>query len=294
MFETDQNQFFESALFESLGEQHTVLSIHFITGGCINNTLKLETNKGVFFIKWNESHDQESDMFEKEAEGLNLLRSSNAIKVPEVLGKGKIGTKNYLLLEFIPKQAPCKDFWQDFGTSMAHLHQTTHQYYGLCYTNYIGRLPQKNDWQDQWIDFFIENRLEVQLGLAIYNRYIDQDFAKRFRQLYAQLPGLLTNEPPSLLHGDLWSGNFIVGTAGKACILDPAVYYGNREIELAFTQLFGGYDQAFYHSYFEQWPVEPEFQDRAEIYNLYPLLVHVNLFGSSYLSGVDRTLRRFI
>lgn len=291
MFETNHDQFFESALFQTFGKPVKVTSYQFITGGCINNSLCLDTDSGKYFLKWNE--DETNDMFEKEVKGLEELRSSEAIRIPEVFGTDSISGKNYILMEFLDKSAPKSNFWVDFGHSLAEMHRHEKSEYGLDHKNYIGRLPQKNKWNKNWIDFFIENRLEVQLGLAIYNHHIDAEFAKKFRILYPQLPGLLSDEPPSLLHGDLWSGNFLIGPDGKAAIMDPAVYYGNREIEIAFTQLFGGYDVQFYQSYFESFPVAPGFEERAEIYNLYPLLVHVNLFGTSYLSGVERVMRKY-
>lgn len=291
MFTTDYTQFFESVLFQTFGKQLPVKSYQFVTGGCINNSVRIETTEGYYFLKWNENED--NDMFEKEAQGLELLRAANAIKIPEVLATHSLSGKNYIILEYIEKAPPKSIFWEDFGRSLALLHRNQSEKYGLDHSNYIGRLPQKNSWFDNWLDFFIENRLEVQLGLAIYNGYVSKEFARKFRILYAQLPGILSTEPASLLHGDLWSGNFLVGSDGKAAIMDPAVYYGNREIEIAFTKLFGGFDIQFYQSYFEAYPVEPGFDERAEIYNLYPLLVHVNLFGTSYLSGVERVLRKY-
>lgn len=291
MFNTNENQFFESALFQSLGTQLEVRSMQFVSGGNINNTVKLVTDQGPFFLKWNEDQDSD-DLFEKEERGLSLLRHANDLATPQVLGRGKVGLKNYLLQEFIEKNAPKSTFWEDFGHGLATQHQKTMDQFGLNHDNHIGKLPQKNEPRDNWIDFFIENRLEVQLGLAIYNRYIDQSFAKKFRTVYPQLPGMLPDEPPALLHGDLWSGNFMVGPEGNPYIFDPAVYYGHREIELAFTRLFGGFDPQFYHSYHEAFPLEPGFEERVDIYNLYPLLVHVNLFGTSYLSGVERTIHR--
>lgn len=290
MFKTNENQFFESAIFQCLGENHQILSTQFVSGGCINNTVKLETDKATFFIKWNENADD--DLFEKEERGLKLLHRSGTLATPKVLGRGRADMKNFLLQEYVQRSAPCSDFWEIFGKGLASMHQNTSDKYGLDHDNHIGRLPQKNEYRDNWIDFFIDNRLEVQLGLALYNDHIDQAFAKKFRKIYAQLPGLLPDEPASLLHGDLWSGNFMVGTDGKPFIYDPAVYYGHREMELAFTRLFGGFDAEFYRSYQEVYPLEPGFEERIDIYNLYPLLVHVNLFGTSYLAGVERTINR--
>tara|TARA_Y100001980_G_scaffold46067_2_gene28219 strand:+ start:6342 stop:7217 length:876 start_codon:yes stop_codon:yes gene_type:complete len=288
----ENSGFFESALFQSLGQKVLVQSSRFVSGGCINNTLKLETDQGPFFLKWNDDTDE--DMFDKEAQGLQLLAAQNVVNLPTVLGRGKADGKNFLLLSFIQKNPPAPDFWQVFGHSLAHLHKVSSPRFGLSHNNYIGRLPQSNEERDNWIDFFIEKRLEVQLGLAIYNGLVDKDFAKKFRLIYAQLPGLLPDEPSALLHGDLWSGNFMVGDKGLPYIYDPAIYFGHREMELAFTRLFGGFDRTFYQSYHDIFPLEPGFEQRIDIYNLYPLLVHVNLFGSSYLSGINQTLRRFI
>lgn len=290
MFKTNENQFYESALFQAFGVSHRVRSVHFVSGGCINNTVKLETERGIYFLKWNENADD--DLFEKEEKGLKLLADTNTLNTPTVLGRGRADMKNFLIQEFIQRNAPAANYWQVFGAGLADLHQHTQEKYGLEHDNHIGRLPQKNLWKDNWIDFFIENRLEVQLGMAIYNEHVDTSFARKFRQLYAQLPGIFPAEPASLLHGDLWSGNFMVGPAGKPYIYDPAVYYGNREAEISFTRLFGGFDRVFYQSYHEAFPLEPGFEERIEVYNLYPLLVHVNLFGTSYLSGVQQTVNR--
>jgi len=291
MFAEDPKAFFESVLFQSLGKDTEVFSYRMITGGCINNAQRVETSRGTFLLKWNENAEQ--DMFETEKKGLQILGSVNEIRIPEVISTGTADGKHFILMEFIEKSIPNKTFWSDFGTQLASLHKHTSNKYGLDHNNYIGKLPQKNNFKDNWVDFFIENRLEVQLGLGIYNGLVTNSFAKQFRNLYPQLPGLLSDQPASLLHGDLWSGNFMTGDQGEPVILDPAVYYGNREIEIAFTQLFGGFDREFYDSYFESFPVDESFQERAEIYNLYPLLVHVNLFGKSYLSSVERVIRKY-
>ncbi|MEL6560527.1 MAG: fructosamine kinase family protein [Bacteroidota bacterium] len=288
-------EFINAILFRTFGKDSAVKSYKSVGGGCINNGLVVvcdERDTPVkYFIKWNE--DQIEDLFEKEALGLSILGARSNFTIPTVLGHGSYGTRNFLILEYIESGHANQDFWTSFGEQLADMHRVSHQQYGLDHPNYIGKLPQANHEQSNWIDFFISNRLEPQLGMAVYHNRISSAFAKKFKYLYSQLPGILTNEPPALLHGDLWSGNFMVNHNGRACLIDPAVYYGHREIEIAFTQLFGGFDNRFYQSYQESYPLEPDFSTRAEIYNLYPLLVHVNLFGESYLSGIERAIRKY-
>ncbi|MEQ9301058.1 MAG: fructosamine kinase family protein [Cyclobacteriaceae bacterium] len=284
--------FFEQVLFRVFGLESIIKEYQFISGGCINNAVRLDTKNGDFFLKWNESTPEE--MFEKEAMGLELLRQSNKIAVPEPIAFGTCQGKSYLLMEYLPTHRQCADYWTLFGRQLAGLHGMSSDTFGLEYSNYIGKLPQRNTECDDWVEFFIEHRLEVQLGLAMYNGHIDSAYAKRFRRLYDVLPGELPEEAPALLHGDLWSGNMMPGHEGLPTIFDPAVYYGSREMELAFTRLFGGFDQSFYTAYHEAFPLSQGFTDRVDLYNLYPLLVHVNLFGGSYLSGIDRTLRRYL
>lgn len=287
----DQFAFFESVLFECFGYGMAVDGFDFVHGGCINNAVKLETEKGAFFLKWNEN--TADDMFDKEARGLGLLKENSAVTIPEVLGVGQIGDKSYLLVEYINGYGSASDYWEDFAKKLADMHRTTAPYYGLDFDNYIGRLPQSNDQYENWIDFFIERRLEVQVTLALYNDLIDKKLVDRFRAFYKKLPDLLPVDQPALIHGDLWAGNVIADADGKVSLIDPAVYYANREIELAFTQMFGGFAKTFYDTYFEAFPVEPGFDERVSIYNLYPLMVHVNLFGTSYLSGVKSVLKRY-
>lgn len=289
--ETNYTYFFERVLFESVGLEVTVKSVEFLAGGSINTAAKLMTEQGAFFIKWNEVG--KIDMFESEVRGLELLRQTNCIHVPQAIATGQKEEKAYILLEYIDSAIAKPKFWEHFGFSLAQLHKNSYPSFGLSHNNYIGSLPQNNELMDDGIQFFIEKRLRVQAGLAFYNHYISEDLHKQFQRLYQQLPNLLPNEKPALLHGDLWSGNYVIGKNGLATLIDPAVYYGNREAEIAFTRLFGGFEPRFYEAYQEAFPLEKGFEDRVEIYNLYPLLVHVNLFGSGYLGGVERTLRKF-
>ncbi len=262
------------------------------SGGCINNAIHLNTSEGHYFLKWNDNIPD--DMFAREADGLDLLQRSGQVKIPATLGHGKIGNKNFILLEYIHPGTPSKHYWDELGHSLAQLHcDNTANKYGLEYDNYIGKLPQKNGFCDTWIEFFIQNRLEKQLKLALEQKEVDMHFARRYRKFYDRLPSLLPNNPPALLHGDLWSGNVMVDSDGRACLFDPAIYYGHREIELAFTRMFGGFGSGFYTAYQESYPLDPGFEERIDIYNMYPSMVHVNLFGGSYLSGVERVLRKY-
>lgn len=289
---SEQLQLFESALFESTGIPQNIESFEFISGGCINNAVKVVTKQGLYFVKWNVQSLE--GMFEAEAKGLALLRSKEEIFIPEVYGWGKHGENAYLLLEFIQSASPRANFWEDFGASLARLHRHSQAHFGLSFNNYIGPLEQQNDYSEDGIHFFIEKRLKPQAGLALYEHKISQSLYDKFIRLFEKLPKLLPQEPPALLHGDLWSGNFMVNQQGAPALIDPAVYYGYREAELAFTRLFGGFQEEFYQAYHREFPLEPNFQERLDIYNLYPLLVHVNLFGSGYLSGVTRTLNKYL
>ncbi|MDH5610746.1 MAG: fructosamine kinase family protein, partial [Cyclobacteriaceae bacterium] len=225
--------------------------------------------------------------------GLGILDKS-PLSTPMVIGSGSENDVAYLLLEWIEPYERSKTYWENFGQYLALQHRITSSHYGLDHPNHIGRLSQINDRTEDWVQFFIDCRLAPQLQLAYQNQLIDTQFLSKFRRLYPQLPHLIFADTPSLLHGDLWSGNCMAGGGGKPYIFDPAVYFGHREMELAFTLLFGGFDPLFYQSYAAEWPLENGFDERAEIYHLYPLLVHANLFGASYLSGIYQILKKYI
>ena len=280
MLDFSGNKFFEEVFEEAFGKSLKVKSSEIKSGGCINNALKLKTTEGDFFLKWQSGIPE--DMFQQEAKGLRLLERTGIIKIPEVIAYGKLEGKHYLLMENIESGPPANDYWESFGTALAEMHRNNStRKYGLDHDNYIGKLPQPNDFKADWKDFFVHNRLDYQLKLAIKNRMVSNSFIDRYRKFYELLPDLLPTDQPALLHGDMWSGNVMVGSNGKVCLIDPAVYYGHREIELAFTQMFGGFDYKFYESYQDAYPLERGFEERVSIYNIYPHMVHVNLFGQS-------------
>jgi len=263
-----------------------------IGGGCINEACFLKSHSGNYFIKYNSASAFPS-MFEKEARGLKTLADTNAIDVPEVIGYAESGNYTYLLLRYIEKGSPGNHFWNEFGTKLADLHQNTSEHFGLDYDNYIGSLAQSNKKYPDFFSFFISQRLEPQLKEARNKGAFNQSDTRYFDSLFNSLHNIIPDAKPALIHGDLWSGNFMVSATGSPYLFDPAVYYGHREADIAMTQLFGGFQPEFYHAYNRAWPMEKDWQKRMDIFNLYPLLVHVNLFGGSYAGQVLRIIRQF-
>lgn len=280
--------FFEQAFEQSWGKPIKVKSYRALSGGSINQAVALYTEEGDFFLKYN--YQAPADMFAKEAQGLELLRKTNTIALPQVLGVGQ----DFLLLELIDSQQRNPHFWAGFGCSLAALHQHSAPQFGLNYDNYIGKLPQANQPTEDGIEFFVEQRLKPQAQLAYDNGLLDYGLIQQLEKLYVQLPNLLPHEAPALLHGDLWSGNVMSNAQGAVTLIDPAVYYGLREAELAFTEMFGRFDTAFYEAYHQAFALELGYSQRVDVYNLYPTLVHVNLFGQGYVGAVKEVLRRFV
>ncbi|RYF57763.1 MAG: ketosamine-3-kinase [Cytophagaceae bacterium] len=279
-----------------MGQSVEVIEMQFISGGNINTSAQVFSSEGVFFVKWNQlepATDGQPDLFAAEARGLDLLRQTDALHIPNVIGYGRQLEKSYLILDYVDPGTPDKAYWETLGHSLAVLHSHTQPTFGLNFANYIGTLPQTNTLTANGYDFFFEHRLLPQAGLALYKGLLTKSTYDALFRLRERLPDLLPNERPALLHGDLWSGNVLVTEDGQPALIDPAVYYGFREAELAFTKLFAGFDDRFYDAYHETFPLQDGFSERIAIYNLYPLLVHVNLFGSGYVSGVERVLKQF-
>lgn len=277
---------------QSLGTD--IQSSQGVSGGSINQAAKVTLSDSTnCFLKWNTSADPA--MFEVEEKGLQLLQSAGtALRIPEVLLTGKtVDGTGFLLQEFITEGSSHPDSAQQFGQALAALHKQHEQQYGLDHNNFIGRLPQSNSWHSSWTDFFISERMKPQLKLAKDAGKLGSKTISNFESMYTELPDIFPDEPPSLLHGDLWGGNYFFDNHGQPTIYDPAVYYGHREIELAFTHLFGGFPGSFYSAYEDSYPLSSGFSTRKDIYNLYPLLVHTNLFGGSYARQVKGIVKQF-
>lgn len=250
-----------------------------ISGGSINQAYRLSDGQQDYFLKLNAA--SQLAMFEAEAAGLQAMHKTQTLRVPQPLGSGIIGEQSYLVLEWIPLGPGDPQSWRVMGQQLAAMHRhTSAQGWGWPQNNTIGSTPQLNDWMADWPQFYAKQRLGYQLQLA-------QRRGGHFAQaadLVAKIPQLLAEHQPlpALVHGDLWSGNAAFSRSGQPIIFDPAVYFGDREVDIAMTQLFGGFPTAFYQGYQETWPLEQGYEQRQVLYNLYHILNHFNLFGGSY------------
>ncbi|MCC6385258.1 MAG: fructosamine kinase family protein [Bacteroidia bacterium] len=274
------------------GRKTEVTAVKRVGGGSINDTWQLKTTSGNFFLKLNDAVSYPG-MFELESKGLKQLMETEAIEIPAVIGCGIAGNQSYLLLQWIESTKRRSDFYEDFGNRLAALHRISNVQFGLDYDNYIGSLKQQNKWHDTFIEFFIIQRLEAMLKPAIDNQRLPVMAHKPFEKLYSVLAEIIPSERPALLHGDLWSGNYMTGSTGSVCVFDPAIYFGHREADLAMTLLFGGFNSAFYEYYHAVFPLEKGWRERTDILNLYPLLVHTRLFGGGYAEQVLQIVRKF-
>ncbi len=262
------------------------------SGGCINKGGTINTSAGVFFVKWNNKR-RFPGMFEAEKKGLKLLYDTDAIRIPKAIIVGESGDLMYIVMENIKVNARKPDYWTMLGVKLAKLHSHKAKKFGLDQDNFIGSLAQSNRTHTDWVEFFITERLAKQIEIALNKGAISSTTVKQFDQLYTRFENFFPKESPVLIHGDLWSGNLITDDLGEPCLIDPAVYYAHREIELSMTKLFGGFDTEFYRSYHEVMPLESGFEERVEVYNLYPLMVHVNLFGGHFLQEAEFILKRY-
>jgi len=263
-----------------------------IGGGCINTAVRLLDGERTYFVKLNQA--SKLSMFAAEMEGLHALAESHTLRVPEPLCNGVANGQAYLVMEYIEMARAGRDSNVQAGRQLAEMHRTTQAAFGWHRDNTIGSTPQSNDVCDDWVDFWRDRRLGFQLRLAAQNGY-GGGLQQKGERLLDHLQVLIDHRPqPSLLHGDLWGGNLAYDKAGRPVIFDPAVYYGDREADLAMTELFGGFGNAFYDAYCESWPLDPGYATRKVLYNLYHILNHLNLFGGGYLAQANGMLERLL
>ena len=258
-----------------------------ITGGDINYSARLDIDSGErIFVKWNLRTPE--NMFQTEAQGLKLLASAESgLVIPQV----RLVGNDFLVMEYIEESSYGNAYL--FGSQLAQLHRKSNELFGLDTSNYIGRLPQSNRYHADWLEFFIRERIEPQVKMAINSGKLPSTFHSIFERVFNYTYVIFPDEPPALLHGDLWNGNYTWTSSGDTAIYDPAVYFGHREMDLAMTRLFGGFSEEFYHGYNDIYPLKKGHEERFKLCNLYPILVHANLFGGGYVSQAKNLLRQF-
>jgi fructosamine-3-kinase len=266
-----------------------ILNWQSISGGDISNSYKLQTKNYSVFLK---THSNKA-LLNAEYLGLLEIGKTKTIHTPRILHFGDLEHNSCLALEWIDsKPAHTKDYTK-LGQQLAQLHQCSQEQFGFSISNFIGHLSQSNTYHSNWNDFYIEERLVPQLHLAKNKNLLDEKDFPSASKLKEKCNIYFQNITPSLLHGDLWSGNFFISKIGTPYIFDPSTYYGHSEIDIAMTKLFGGFDASFYKSYHELIPKD-EFTDvRIELYQLYYLLVHLNMFGTSYYTSVKHIIQKY-
>lgn len=279
------NQQVLHTITESLGEN--IQGFSPLSGGDINEVFFLKTTTENYVVKLNHANSFPK-MFEAEANGLQLLAKHSSFVIPEVINIGEVDNLAFLVMSYIPSGQKKVDFSKEFALRLAELHQTSQENFGLAHNNYIGSLHQYNASASNASEFYIQQRLQPQFELAANNGF-------NFPQLeafYERVSSLIPDEKPSLIHGDLWNGNHMVDMHGKPVLIDPAVAFAPREMDLAMMKLFGGYDTSVFEHYHTIFPLEKDWESRVELFQLYYLLVHLNLFGRSYLGAVESIIKK--
>ena len=279
---------------QTLGQ--AVLSVEPVGGGCIANASRVESGGGTYFLKW--AAGTAGETFVAEGEGLVALASHDSrllVPKPISMRNADEAGPGLLLMEWIEEDVKSKTFWENLGRGLAELHRArSGETYGFETDNFIGRLPQRNRLHADWAEFFTNERILPQAEMARLSGRWSLAWDHGLNRLLNRLPSLLPARPnASLVHGDLWTGNVLASRGGRAAVVDPAIYRGHREVDLAMSELFGGFSSAFLEAYNSEWKVDSGYRDRRDVYNLYHLINHLNHFGSSYAGQVTSVLRRF-
>ncbi|MGI8598951.1 MAG: fructosamine kinase family protein [Chitinophagaceae bacterium] len=261
-------------------------------GGCISNCYLVKTHDKKFFCKIN-SATKFPHLFEQEAKGLNLLGTSYKIKTPEIIDIYYEDDYQILLLEWIEEGERTTTFWKKFGSQLAELHSVTKDQFGLNINNYMGSVLQINEQTSDWNIFFIEQRLKPLVKACKQKGLLTAFHEQVFSTLYTQLPPFFKDVRPALVHGDLWNGNFMCNKNEEPVLIDPAAYYGIPAVDLGMTKLFGGFSRSFHEAYQYHSALSKNQDQQNKICNLYPLLIHLLLFGKSYLPQIEETIKDF-
>ena len=277
------------AVVSRLGRE--IANVRPLSGGDIHAAYHVDLSSGdVVFVK--SSPGAPRGMFTEEARGLDWLRDAKALRIPSVVAVAdEEDGPRFLALEYLAPGRPAAHFDETLGRGLAALHRCGAPSFGFSHDNYVGSLPQSNRAHPTWAAFYREERILPLVRRAVDRQKLPASALTSFERLFARMETLVgPAEPPSRLHGDLWGGNLHTDEHGKPCLIDPAAYGGHREIDLAMMQLFGGFGAVVFDAYREAWPLAEGHEDRVPLYQLYPLLVHVNLFGGSYAAQTMRAL----
>ena len=286
-------QAIEAAISKAVGHTFAASNREPVGGGCINSACRLSDGRRTFFVKLNSA--ARLNMFEAEAQGLREIADTNTVRVPLPLCHGLAESQAYLVLEHLPLGGGNTRAQTTLGRLLAQMHRIEQPYFGWHRDNTIGSTPQINTRCDDWVGFYRSERLRRQYELAArngYGRSLQSD-GERLLEVLDNFFGTYSPHP-SLLHGDLWSGNFAVTTDGEPVVFDPASYYGDREADLAMSELFGGFNREFYAAYADEWPLDSAYSVRRTLYNLYHVLNHLNLFGGGYLGQAQSMTGRLL
>ncbi|GGK07803.1 fructosamine kinase [Lentibacillus kapialis] len=284
------NEQIKKALLQA-GDDSNIKTAKHAVGGSINESCFAETDNQKYFIKF---HAEAPDrFFELEARELELIRETNSIAVPEVFTYTDESNSAFIVMEWV-NGAPAADTDRKLGDRIAAMHQTFGKKHGFDDDTFIGALPQTNGLFSSWLEYYRDQRLAAQLKMGIDKGRMTGKRRGRMETLLEDLGKWIPDDAaPSYLHGDLWGGNWLAGPGGEPYVIDPSFLYGDRHFELAFTEVFGGYSSDFYRAYQERFPLSPDYDDIKPLYQLYYLLVHLNMFGEAYGRSVDTILKRY-
>jgi protein-ribulosamine 3-kinase len=264
-----------------------------IKGGDINDAFRLESFNKKYFLKVNSANNF-PNLFKKEARALEAVKKTKTFNVPKVINVGEAGNDfQYLLLDWIESTTPTIVNWENLGRNLAKLHHNTNNQFGWTEDNYISIVIQPNKFADNWSDFYAENRIMPMMKLLQNKQLITTKQIKSAENICKQLNDIFPKEKPSLVHGDFWNGNILANANGEFTVIDPTIYYGHREMDIAIAKLFGGFDDAFFDAYQEAFPLAPNCKERMPIAQLFPLLIHAYLFEGYYVKDVQTILKKF-
>ncbi|OYU96313.1 MAG: hypothetical protein CFE21_07905 [Bacteroidetes bacterium B1(2017)] len=287
------NTLLQSAVEKVIGKSPQVYGFHHIGGGEINQTYKVLTDQGIFFVKVHEL-EQFPKMFEKEMFALKALQKTGTIEVCNPIGICETDTKEFFFLDYIENGPPSENFWSSLGEKLAQLHLVSNRYFGFIEDNYLGTVPQINNRVSNWGQFYIKNRLMPNVRKAAENMFLDQEQIRKFEKYYKLVEVVFPDEAPSMLHGNLWKEHVISGPNGQAILSNPSTYFGHREMDIAMTQMVGNFDPAFYEAYHASYPLEYDWEIRMDFCQMYYSLVNLNNYGIAYLPSVEDKLNRWV